>query len=95
MFEKKRVWYIECRTGCSCCAYDNFDYGFYDNPETPQALIDKWLVGVGNPLGSQYARYGIYKLHEVEAEILPDGRWIIEDTVFNTNEIKFPEVIDW
>lgn len=49
MFEKKKVWYIECRTGCSCCADENFDQGFYDNPERPQALIDKWLTGDGNP----------------------------------------------
>lgn len=95
MFEKKKVWYIECRTGCSCCADENFDQGFYDNPDEPQALIDKWLTGDGNPLVSQYARYGRYRLHEVEAEILPDGHWIIKDKVFNADEIEFPGVIYW
>lgn len=95
MFEKKKVWYIECCTGCSCCANENFDQGFYDNLEVPQALIDKWLTGDGNPLASQYARYGRYQLHEVEAEILPDGRWIVESTVFNADEVEFPGVIYW
>jgi hypothetical protein len=35
MFEKKTVWWIECKTGCSCCAGDNFDLGFWDNPDEP------------------------------------------------------------
>lgn len=42
MFPKKKLWYIEAMTGCSCCAYENFDQGFYDNPDEPQAIIDKW-----------------------------------------------------
>jgi hypothetical protein len=95
MFEKKKVWYIECRTGCSCCADENFCQGFYDNPEKPQALIDKWLTGDGNPLASQYARYGRYTLHEIEAEILPDGRWIVENRVFDADEVEYPGVICW
>lgn len=33
MFEKKQVWWIECCTGCSCCANENFDFGFYLNEE--------------------------------------------------------------
>ena len=95
MFEKKKVWYIECRTGCSCCADENFDQGFYDNPEEPQALIDKWLTGDGNPLASQYARHGRYILHETKAEILPDGRWIVKGKVFDADEVEFPGVIFW
>ena len=71
MFPKKKLWYIEAMTGCSCCAYENFDQGFYDNPDEPQAIIDKWSKGINNPLASQYARYGRYYLREAEAEILP------------------------
>ena len=85
MFEKKKVWYIECRTGCSCCADENFDQGFYD----------KWLTGNGNPLASQYARYGRYILHETKAEILPDGRWIVKGKVFDADEVEYPGVIYW
>ena len=95
MFEKKKVWYIECRTGCSCCADENFDRGFYDNPKEPQALIDQWLTGDDNPLASQYARYGRYILHETEAEILPDGRWIVKGKVFDAYEVEYPGVIFW
>ena len=95
MFEKKKVWYIECRTGCTCCADENFDQGFYDNPEEPQSIIDEWRQGNGNPLASQYARYGCYHLCETEAEILPDGRWIVDGTVFEANEVECPGVIYW
>lgn len=95
MFEKKKVWYIECRTGCSCCASENFDQGFYDNPKEPQALIDKWRQGIDNPLASQYARYGIYHLIEDEAEILPDGRWIVAGSVFEPEEVEEPQIIYW
>ena len=95
MFEKKKVWYISCSTGCSCCSDQNFDQGFYDNPEEPQALIDKWLSGKDNPLASQYAKYGRYHLCETEAEILPDDRWIVEGTVFDADEVEYAGVICW
>lgn len=96
MFEKKKMWYIACSTGCSCCAYENFDQGFYDNSEEPQAIIDKWLKGDGNPLASQYAKHGRYRLCEVEVEILPDGRWIVDSsTVFTPDEIKYIGRIYW
>ena len=35
MLEKKKVWWIEATTGCSCCAYQNFNQGFYFNKEEP------------------------------------------------------------
>lgn len=92
MFEKTKLWYIECRTGCSCCANENFDWGFYDNPEEPQKIIDSWNKGNGNPLASQYAKYGRYHLAEVEAEILPDGRIIVDNTVFDE---EWQGVIYW
>lgn len=95
MFEKKKVWYISCSTGCTCCSDQNFDQGFYNNPDEPQALIDKWLSGNGNPLASQYAKYGRYRLCETEAEILPDGRWIVEGTVFDADEVEYAGVICW
>ncbi len=97
MFPKKKLWYIEAMTGCSCCAYENFDQGFYDNPDEPQAIIDKWSKGINNPLASQYARYGRYYLREAEAEILPDGRIIVNgSSVFGPDEnIAYPANIYW
>ena len=96
MFEKKKVWYISCSTGCSCCADRNFDQGFYDNPEEPQAIIERWSKGDGNPLASQYAKYGHYHLRETEAEVLPDGRWIVNNVVFDADEVEnFPGRMYW
>lgn len=93
MFEKKIVYWIEAMTGCSCCSYENFDLGFYFDKEEPQAIIDKWKRGDGNPLASQYSKYGLYFLREAEAEILPDGRLIVEGRVFDPQDC--PERLDW
>jgi hypothetical protein len=95
MFEKKKVWWISCSTGCTCCADQNFDQGFYDNDEEPTAIIEKWSKGEGNPLASQYAKYGRYHLECGWAEILPDGRWIVEGTVFLPDEVEYPGRIYW
>lgn len=96
MFEKKKLWYISASTGCSCCSYQNFDEGFYDNPDEPQAIIDRWSKGINNPLASQYAKYGRYHLVEVEAEVLPDGRIIVDDTVFGPGEnVDYVSNIYW
>ena len=86
MLEKRKVWWIEATTGCSCCSYQNFNQGFYFNKEEPQAIIDKWSKGIDNPLASQYARYGRYYLGEEEAEILPDGRIIVGDKILGPEE---------
>lgn len=88
MFEKKQVWWIECCTGCSCCANENFDFGFYLNEEEAIKTIERWSNGIGNPLASQYAKYGRYYLHSSEAEILPDGRMIIESSVFESEHFE-------
>lgn len=87
MFEKKDVWYISASTGCTCCAFENFDQGFYYNEESPLAIITEWDKGNGNPLGSQYAKYGRYNLCKTEAEILGDGRMIISGSVFDVDHL--------
>lgn len=86
MFEKKDVWYIEASTGCSCCASENFDQGFYFNEDEPKAIVDEWIKGNGNPLASQYAKYGRYYLRKAEAEILGDGRMIVKGSVFDVDD---------
>lgn len=96
MFEKKKVWWIEATTGCSCCAYQNFNKGFYFNKEEPQAIIDKWRQGIDNPLASQYAKYGKYYLGEEEAEVLPDGRLIVGDKIFGPEEnVEYPSTFEF
>lgn len=95
MFEKKKVWWIECYTGCTCCADQNFDQGFYFDEETPKAIIEKWSKGIGNPLASQYAKFGRYHLNSGEAEFLPDGRMLLEGSVFEPDEVEFVGRICW
>lgn len=83
--ETVSVWYIVCETGCLCCSYKNYNLGYWTNPEEPKQLIAKWLRGEDNPLASQYYPYGKYALVETQAEILPDGRVIIDDTIYDKN----------
>lgn len=80
--KKVDVWYIGASTGCSCCQHENFIQGFYRDEKTPTDIVSEWMKGNGNPLASQYAKYGHYKVNKVEAEILPDGRVIMADNVF-------------
>lgn len=80
--EKIKLWYMECCTGCTCCSYEDFYQGFYQNKEEAEAVKSEYLLGHENPLGSQYAKHGKYYISECEAEVLPDGRVIVEDTVF-------------
>lgn len=82
MFDKKIGWYISCSTGCTCCSDENFYQGFYDTREEAQGIIDEYYKGNGNPLASQYAKYGRYSIYEIHYEELPDGRIIVHDKVF-------------
>jgi hypothetical protein len=75
------LWYISCSTGCTCCSDQNFDQGFYKTEEAAQAQRIEWSNGNGNPLASQYARYGRYGVYKVVAELLPDGRMIVDNQV--------------
>ena len=95
MFEKKPCWYISCSTGCTCCADQNFDYGFYFNKADAEAQAEKWRNGIDNPLASQYAKYGRYSVWEAEAEMLPDGRAIIDGSVFDPEEMEYLQHIYW
>jgi hypothetical protein len=80
--DKITVYFIEARTGCTCCSYENFMEGPYTDKDDAQAIIDKWSAGDENPLASQFAKYGWYHLETYEAELLPDGRIIVDDRVF-------------
>lgn len=91
MFPKIDVWYISASTGCSCCSYENFIQGYYKNEEEPNAIVSNWLKGIDNPLASQYAKYGRYSIYKTEAEVLPDGRLIVEEKVCNDGIGQYPE----
>lgn len=78
--DKIKIWSIYCATGCTCCNNENFTHGFYKNKNDAQSQMDEWSQGINNPLASQYAKYGRYSLQEHEAELLGDGRMIVDGT---------------
>jgi hypothetical protein len=76
-----KAFFINCRTGCSCCSSDNHWRG----PYTSRAIADeKATTFEAIPLvASQYARRGRYEISEYDAEALPNGRLIVNDRVFH------------
>lgn len=56
--EKKTVYWISCSTGCSCCADQNFDYGFYFNREDAAAQAEAWREF------PEYHQVGAYEMEE-------------------------------
>jgi len=93
MFQKKDVWVMFCKTGCTCCSDENFAQGFFNSAEEAQALMDEYLQGIGNPLTSQFSKYGRYSIAKYEAEILPDGRMIVGDRIYDQSD--YIEKLDW
>lgn len=94
--QKKVVYWISCSTGCSCCSDQNFDYGFFFDKSEAEAQANKWRNGDGNPLASQYAKYGRYYVHSDEAEILSDGRAIVDGHIFEPDSFgEYKSTIYW
>jgi hypothetical protein len=83
-----RVVLIECRTGCTCCSYENHYRGPYCSTEDAKRRIESFLSKDSKffPLASQYARQGNYSVREFDYEQLPDGRIIL------AGERVFPEL---
>lgn len=81
---KQPAWIIRCNTGCTCCAYENHIRGPYKSKEDAINRVQFFRTGAWYPLTSQYARRGRYTIDEVTLEILPDGRAIIGETVFDS-----------
>jgi hypothetical protein len=85
---------IECRTGCSCCSGENFYMGFYRDREVPEEIVGRYRQGIGSPLGSQYAPYGVYQIYTHDAEFLPDGRFIVSGRIFAPDYLDNPRRLD-
>ena len=78
-FEKIKVWIVHCRTGCTCCASENHYRGPFKTKEKAEEMAKSYH---DLPLlASQFARRGLYRVGEWTAEVLPDGRLIVDDTV--------------
>jgi len=75
------AYFVECRTGCSCCSSENHSRGPFSTKEIAEARVVAYR-GM-SLLASQFARSGVYVVEECdEIEALPDGRLIIDDHVY-------------
>ena len=68
-FPTKEVWVINCHTGCTCCSNENFTEGPYLTEENAIKTKLGYEAGHGNPLASQYAKYGTYSIDKWEVEV--------------------------
>jgi len=81
MFETVEAYFLYCSTGCTCCAEDNHYRGPYRTAE--EAGRRKAYFYAHPILASQYTSTGHYSISgPSKAEILPDGRLIIDSTVY-------------
>ena len=78
------IWLIECRTGCTCCQYENHMRGPYRSPDDASRRMTHFLT-VGNycPLASQFAPRGRYAVQSKDVEPISNGRFIIDDIVID------------
>lgn len=75
-----KAYVVYCSTGCTCCSSDNHYRGPFSSREVAERKCQEYHES--KTLASQYARNGRYSIEEHDAEILPDGRVIVDDTVF-------------
>jgi hypothetical protein len=64
----KEIFFVECRTGCSCCASENHHRGPFS---TEEIAIERALgYQEQKLLASQYAPNGLYNIEKHKAIIL-------------------------
>lgn len=74
------VYFVDCSTGCSCCQGEDHERGPFSSREIAEERIARYR---SLPLlASQYAKRGSYRICEREAEVLPDGRLIVDHHVY-------------
>ncbi len=88
-----KIWLIECRTGCTCCSYDNHYRGPYKSKEDAERRIEYYRSKGSKfwPVASQYASRGSYSIEEHEVELLSGDRFIVDDNV-HRNGLKLVDV---
>ena len=77
MLPAQNVYFVYASTGCSCCNYENHYRGPWRSRDAAEAMIARYHAD--RLLASQYARNGRYTVEERQAELLPDGRLIVEN----------------
>lgn len=90
--QPEKTYSIACRTGCTCCSYENHSLGFYKSKDDAERRI-KWFKDPNannNPLASQYARKGCYSINEHTVEFYKD-QIIVDNHIFNNNIIETNE----
>jgi len=79
--EKAKAFLVEARTGCTCCSRENHYRGPYKTRSEAESAI---VLFKSIPLvASQYSKTGQYVIEEHDAEILPDGRLIVQSRVLD------------
>lgn len=78
--EQRKGYVVYCSTGCTCCSSENHYRGPFSTSKIAEAKANTYRKQ--KVLVSQYALNGCYDIEEYDAEVLPDGRVIIDDTVF-------------
>lgn len=89
----KKVFFMHCRTGCSCCSNENHYRGFYKTREDAERRIGSFLAENSTywPLASQYALRGRYSVKDADAEVLGDGRVLLNGRVVDYLEMEVAE----
>lgn len=88
---KMKVFYIELRTGCSCCSYENYKEGFF--PDLISAVKRVKYHTKNKTLSSRYAKKGLYDIYTVELEDLGNGMFANEDILVRNLDFGNPERI--
>ena len=83
---KGTCFVVECRTGCTCCNYENHYRGPFSNREAAEAAVKTFQDY--KIIASQYAPNGSYSISEHSCELLPDGRLIVAE------RFVYPEFVD-
>ena len=71
---------IHCTTGCTCCSNKNHYCGPFSTRKIAEEYEGRFRSS--KKLASQYAPNGHYHISEHLAEVLPDGRVIIDCHIF-------------
>jgi len=95
LIPKRTIFLIRCSTGCSCCWGENHWRGPYKTKADADRRVASFRAPDSKfwPVASQYSRRGNYTVREVEMELLPDGRAIVDSEVLD-EVAEFIEVAD-
>lgn len=86
-----KVFYIELRTGCTCCRDENYKEGFF--PDLISAVKRVRFHTKNQTLVSQYAKGGLYDIYSVELEDLGNGMFAYDDLLVRNLDFDNPERI--